>query len=128
MKNAVAPDDGHLPLDEAGSFAWIADPDERMLRASSAIVTSAGTLVIDPVDCGGLDDALSRLGPVAGIVQLPDRHNRDVVAVAARLSVPVLPPTVLPLRRGARNRVRVFRVGRVWEPRLHETADTATTK
>lgn len=48
MKNAVAPDDGHLPLDEAGSFAWIADPDERMLRASSAIVTSAGTLVIDP--------------------------------------------------------------------------------
>lgn len=84
-----------FPLDEAGSFAWIADPDERMLRASSAIVTSAGTLVIDPVDCGGLDDALSRLGPVAGIVQLLDRHNRDVVAVAARLSVPVLVPGAL---------------------------------
>ncbi len=41
---------GIFPLDEAGSFAWIADPDERRLRASSAIVTSAGTLVIDPVD------------------------------------------------------------------------------
>ena len=79
-------------LDDAGSFAWIAHPDESMQRASSAVVTSIGTLVIDPVDFGGLDDALSRLSPVAGIVQLLDRHNRDVAAVAARLSVPVLVP------------------------------------
>ena len=84
-----------VPLDDAGSFAWIALPDESMQRASSAVVTSIGTLVIDPVDFGGLDDALSRLGPVAGVVQLLDRHNRDVAAVAARLSVPVLVPGAL---------------------------------
>jgi hypothetical protein len=84
-----------FPVDDAGSFAWIAHPDERMQRASSAVVTSIGTLVIDPVDCGSLDDALSRLGPVAGVVQLLDRHNRDVAAVAARLSVPVLVPGAL---------------------------------
>ena len=60
-------------LDDAGSFAWIAHPDESMQRASSAVVTSIGTLVIDPVDFGGLDNTLSRLGPVAGIVQLLDR-------------------------------------------------------
>jgi hypothetical protein len=82
-------------LDDTGSFAWIAHPDESMQRCSSAVVTSAGTLVIDPVDFGGLDDALSRLGPVAGIVQLLDRHNRDVAAIAARLSVPVLVPGAL---------------------------------
>lgn len=88
-----------FPLDDAGSFAWIAHPGEGMQRASSAVVTSIGTLVIDPVDFGGLDDALSGLGPVAGVVQLLDRHNRDVATVAARLSVPVLIPGAL-ARRG----------------------------
>lgn len=83
------------PLDDAGSFAWIAHPHERMQRASSAVVTAKGTLVVDPVDFDGLDDALSRLGPVAGVVQLLDRHNRDVAAIAARLSVRVLVPGAL---------------------------------
>ena len=36
------------PLDDAGSSAWIAHPHERMLRASSAVVTANGILVVDP--------------------------------------------------------------------------------
>ncbi len=84
-----------LPLDEVGSFAWIAHPDESMQRASSAIVTASGTLVVDPIDFDGLDAALSRIGVVAGVVQLLDRHNRDVAAISARLSVPVLVPGAL---------------------------------
>ena len=84
-----------VPLDDRGSFAWIAHPDEGMQRASSAVVTASGILVVDPVDFDGLDVALGRLGLVAGVVQLLDRHSRDVAPVAARHAAPVLVPRAL---------------------------------
>ncbi len=82
-------------LDPAGSFAWIADPDEPHERASCALVVPAGLLVVDPVDAPGLDEALGSLGRVAGVVTLLDRHQRDAEAVAARLGAPRLLPAAL---------------------------------
>lgn len=82
-------------LDDVGSFAWIANPGEWMQRASAAVTTERGTLLIDPVDFDGLDDALSQLDPVAGVVQLLDRHTRSVAQVAERFNVSVLVPGAL---------------------------------
>jgi len=83
------------PIDERGSFTWIAHPDEWMARASSAIVTPDGVIVVDPVDMPDLDGRLEELGPIAGIVQLLDRHGRDCRAVARRLGTRLLVPTPL---------------------------------
>jgi hypothetical protein len=82
-------------LDARGSFVWIADPDERLRRASTALVVERGVLVIDPVDHPDLDDALAAVGPVIGTCTLIDRHGRDAAAVAARHGVPQFVPAVL---------------------------------
>ncbi len=82
-------------LDRQGSVAWIADPDERMQRASVAIAVEGGCLVCDPVDAPGLDAALAPLGPVLGICPLLDRHARDTDALAARLGAPRVEPREL---------------------------------
>ncbi|MEZ5100786.1 MAG: hypothetical protein R3C15_13505 [Thermoleophilia bacterium] len=74
-----------FPLDDRGSFAWLAHPEEPMARASCALVVDGGSLVIDPVDAPGLDEALAPLGPPLGVVTLLDRHQRDAAAIAARL-------------------------------------------
>jgi hypothetical protein len=84
-----------IPLDTAGSFAWLAEPDEWTQRASVALATECGALLIDPVDFAGLDDAVAPLAPIAGVAQLLDRHNRSVDQVADRLGVPVLVPAAL---------------------------------
>lgn len=72
-------------LDDRGSFAWLAHPEEQMARASCAIVVDGGCFVVDPVDAPGLDAALAPLGPPLGVVTLLDRHQRDAAAVASRL-------------------------------------------
>jgi hypothetical protein len=82
-------------LDDRGSFAWIAHPQEGTLRASSAVAVPGGCLVVDPVDAPGLDEAIERLGRPVGIATLLDRHQRDAAAVAARLDVPRITPRVL---------------------------------
>jgi hypothetical protein len=84
-----------LPLDDRGSFAWLAGGSDPMSRCSCALVVDGGCLVIDPVDAPGLDDALSAIGPVLGVVTLLDRHQRDAAAVAARLGVERMLPAVL---------------------------------
>src|SRR4051794_34638253 len=71
-------------LDERGSIAWMADPDERMQRASVALVVDGGCLLFDPVDASGLDEELAGIGPVLGVCSLLDRHGRDAAALAAR--------------------------------------------
>ena len=75
---------------------WIAHPDERMQRASHALVDHSGCeadiWVVDPVDVPGLDELLADLGTVRGVVVLLDRHTRDCAAVAARHDVPVWVP------------------------------------
>jgi hypothetical protein len=83
-------------IDWLGSVAWIADPDERMQRASCAIVASGGCLVCDPVDAPGLDEALAGLGPVLGVCTLLDRHGRDSEAFAARHRAPLVAPDEIP--------------------------------
>ena len=99
-----------------GGVGWIAHPDERMQRASHALVArgtghtddtvegnktdgngergdgDADVWVVDPVDVTGLDDMLSDLGTVRGVVVLLDRHKRDSAAVANRHDVSVWIP------------------------------------
>lgn len=76
----------------SGGVGWLAHPDERMQRASHALVAGGGVWVVDPVDAPGLDDLLADLGPVRGVVVLLDRHTRDAVTVAGRHDVPVWVP------------------------------------
>ena len=83
------------PLDEHGSFVWIANPEERLCRASTALVVDRGVILIDPVDSPDLDAALAAVGPVAGTCTLIDRHTRDAEAIATRHGVPRLVPAVL---------------------------------
>jgi hypothetical protein len=83
----------------ADGFSWIAYPDERGQRASHALKTEAGVWVVDPVDAAGLDDHLTDLGAVAGVVVIQDRHTRDAVAVADRHDVPVYVPDWMELAR-----------------------------
>lgn len=79
----------------AGGGSWIPYPEEEMQRASHAIATDAGLLVVDPVDVPDLDEWLADLGEetgagdVAGVAVLLDRHKRDAAAVANRHDVPV---------------------------------------
>jgi hypothetical protein len=82
-------------LDQHGSIAWIADPGERMQRASVALAVAGGCLVCDPVDAPGLDEALAPIGPVLGVCRLLDRHGRDVDSLAARLGAPRVEPPEL---------------------------------
>ncbi|XVH31371.1 hypothetical protein ACNS7O_13385 [Haloferacaceae archaeon DSL9] len=67
-----------------GGAGWIAYPDETMERASHALVSDGDVWVVDPVDADGLDDLLTSLGTVAGVVVCFDRHERDAAAVARR--------------------------------------------
>jgi hypothetical protein len=71
---------------------WV--EDEFLERASHALVTEAGTWLVDPVDNARVD----QLQNVAGVMQLLDRHNRDCAEIAGRLSVRhiVLPRAPIP--------------------------------
>lgn len=76
-----------------GGVGWIAYPDEEMQRASHALVVDGDVWVLDPVDAPGLDELLSSLGDVAGVVVCLDRHKRDAAAIAQRHDVSVYVPT-----------------------------------
>lgn len=71
---------------------WLAHPDETMQRASHAIEVDGEVWIVDPVDHEGLDDLVTDLGSVAGVVVLLDRHTRDAAAVANRHDVSVHVP------------------------------------
>ncbi|MFB6195951.1 MAG: hypothetical protein ABEI80_07245 [Haloplanus sp.] len=75
-----------------GGVGWIAHPDERMQRASHALVDDGDVWVIDPVDAPGVDDLLADLGDVVGVTVCLDRHKRDAATVATRHDVPVYIP------------------------------------
>lgn len=78
---------------------WIAHPDERMQRASHALVDDGdetdgnGVWLIDPVDAADLEELLSGFGDVLGVVVLLDRHKRDAAEIARRHDVSVYRPT-----------------------------------
>ncbi|ELZ12748.1 hypothetical protein C479_03895 [Halovivax asiaticus JCM 14624] len=81
-----------VTADFDGGFSWIAHPDERMQRASHALVVDDAIWVIDPVDGDGLDELLAERGSVAGVVVGLDRHKRDAAAIATRHDVAVWLP------------------------------------
>lgn len=83
------------PVDDRGSFAWIANPAESFLRASAALAVDGGCVVVDPVDAPDLDGSLAPIGPVLAVVTLFQRHTRDAAALAARHSVPRVLPWAL---------------------------------
>jgi hypothetical protein len=62
---------------------WLAQPDEFMQRATTAIRLDEGWLLVDPRDAPELDAALAG-APVLGVTLLMDRHRRDADVVAAR--------------------------------------------
>jgi len=84
-----------FPLDDRGSFAWIADPTEAIQRSSAAVALAGGYIVVDPVHADGLETALGPLGTPLGVVTLLDRHRRDAALVADRLGAPRLLPQAL---------------------------------
>ncbi len=75
-----------------GGVGWIAHPEETMERASHALEIDGKVWVLDPVDGNGVDDLITELGTVAGVVVMLDRHKRDAGAIAKRYDVPVYLP------------------------------------
>jgi hypothetical protein len=86
-------------LDQRGSFAWLAHPDEFMERASTAVaLDGGGWLLVDPLDTPGLDDALTGGGDVRAVVTLLNRHGRDAEAIATRHGAPRVFPRIMASR------------------------------
>ncbi len=96
------------------AFSWTAPQPAFMQRTSHALATSSGVFLIDPVDEPGLDTRLERLGRVAGVIQLLDRHDRDGKTLAHRYGVPLhrVPRTAIP---GAPFEVRTVLRTRFWQ-------------
>jgi hypothetical protein len=70
--------------------SWTHPSPPWMQRAGHAVLAGGAVWLIDPPDGDGLDAAVAELGaPVAGVLQLLDRHPRDCVAVAERFGVPL---------------------------------------
>lgn len=75
-------------VEHAAGLTWV----ERtaMQRAAHALLDGDRVWLVDPFeDIVALEQA-ETLGPIAGILQLLDRHERDSSAIGARLGVPVL--------------------------------------
>jgi hypothetical protein len=76
-------------------FSWIVE--EPMTRTSHALATTDGVWLVDPVDWPDAIERAAGLGPIVGVVQLLDRHNRDSAPISERLAVPHLEvPASLP--------------------------------
>lgn len=101
----------------ADMLTWIASDPGFMQRASHALVTDAGTWLVDPVDAPAVRDRLAALPPVIGVLQLLDRHGRDCAALAAVFGVPLHVTPREPVS-GAPFRMLVVRKARYW----HESA------
>ncbi len=60
-----------------------------MQRAMHALRDGERTWLIDPFHASEFRDALGELPPLAGVIQLLDRHNRDCVEIAGSLDLPL---------------------------------------
>ncbi len=93
-------------------ITWLASDPGFMRRASHALVADGQTWLVDPVDHPAVRARLADLPPVAGVLQLLDRHGRDCAVMAAWLAVPLhVTPSVSIV--GAPFDVVVVRTGRV---------------
>lgn len=73
-------------------LTWMAHPDERMRRASHALVSGDDVWLVDPLDAEGLDRELAALGEVAGVVVLTNSHGRHADRLAERHDVAIHVP------------------------------------
>jgi hypothetical protein len=96
-------------------LSWRPADEGRMRRASHALAAGGRVWLVDPIDCGGLDELIAPLGDPAAIVLTIDRHARDAAAIAARLGIPVLADRALGRARRASGRF----AGRVPGSPLH---------
>ena len=106
--------DEELDARRAGQHRGIADPSERLQRASTAVAVEGGCLVCDPVDADGLDALLAGIGPVLGA--LP----------AARSPRPRRRVAGSPSRRAARRAGRARLVGSILRDRAARALPRAT--
>lgn len=92
---------------------WVASDPGFMQRASHALVVGDATWLVDPVDHPDVRERLAGMPPVAGVLQLLDRHGRDCAALAAHAGAPlhVVPRGDIP---GAPFRVIGVRESRWW--------------
>ncbi|MEO8967703.1 MAG: hypothetical protein ABI427_09170 [Solirubrobacteraceae bacterium] len=60
-----------------------------MGRAMHALRDGDRTWLIDPFHAAEFRDALGELPPLAGVIQLLDRHNRDCTEIAGSLDLPL---------------------------------------
>jgi hypothetical protein len=60
-----------------------------MGRAMHALRDGEHTWLIDPFHAAEFRDALGELPPLAGVIQLLDRHNRNCVEIAGSLDLPL---------------------------------------
>lgn len=79
----------------AAGVGWLAHPTELMQRASHALATDDGVLVVDPVDAPGVDDLIEAFGTPRAVVVLSNHHRRDADVVASRHDIPVVLPTLM---------------------------------
>ncbi|MFM8828741.1 MAG: hypothetical protein ACKOGE_05605 [Actinomycetota bacterium] len=109
--------DVHFSPGPDDMLTWVASDPGFMQRASHALVAGERTWLVDPVDHPDVRARLASLPPVAGVLQLLDRHGRDCAAMAGHLGVPL---SVTPKHAvdGAPFEVLVVRDARGW----HESA------
>ncbi|WP_277543616.1 hypothetical protein [Haloarcula laminariae] len=74
-------------------IGWLAHPNETGRRTSHAVVEEdGGVWLIDPIDAPRIDEELSTLGNVHGVIVCSNYHVRDADVFAARHDVPVYCP------------------------------------
>jgi hypothetical protein len=104
----------HAYDDYDAGFSWVMR--ETMRRTSHALCEDGRVWLVDPVDAPEAIARAEALGPIAGVLQLLDRHNRDCAGLAARYAVPHLRvPDAVP--GSALQAIPVVRI-----PRWKETA------
>lgn len=72
-----------------GGVGWQPYPTEGLRRTSHVLETTAGAMLVDPLDIPDLDTLLEGWGPVTGVVVLQTQHARDAGALATRFDVPL---------------------------------------
>ena len=108
------------------AVTWVEPAPAWMARAANAVALGDGRVfVFDPFDdgTGEAEQRVRALGPVAGVVQLLDRHQRDCAAWARRFGVPhhVVPRGGLPFEL-----IDVLRIPRVWSEAAAWLPETGT--
>ena len=87
----------HVLIDECErGFGWIAHPEETGARASHALVgDEGGVWLLDPLHADGIQEKISKLGEVEGVVVFSNYHVRDAEYFAEQYSVPIYCPKFL---------------------------------